>query len=134
MNNDENTPPEAKFTRITKSAVPWVEKYRPNKLDDLISHTDIVTTLDKFIFPKNPDQKARLPHLLLYGPPGTGKTSTILAIAKQLFPTKAAWNDHVLELNASDDRGISVVRQKIVNFVGTKCSIKDQVLWLQPQC
>jgi len=112
---------------VTKSAVPWVEKYRPNKLDDLISHTDIVTTLDKFIFPKNANSTARLPHLLLYGPPGTGKTSTILAIAKQLFPTKAAWNDHVLELNASDDRGINVVRQKIVNFVGTKCSVKDQV-------
>jgi len=116
-----------KRAKVGKAAVPWVEKYRPNCLDDLISHQDIIQTLNRFIFPKDPAQTPRLPHLLLYGPPGTGKTSTILAIAKQLFSMKIAWNDHVLELNASDDRGISVVREKIVNFVGTKCSVKQGV-------
>ena len=113
--------------KIAQKSVPWVEKYRPNSLDDLVSHEDIINTLNCFIFPKNEDAIARLPHLLLYGPPGTGKTSTILAIAKQLFKSKAAWNDHVLELNASDDRGIDVVRNKIINFVSMKCIVKENV-------
>lgn len=111
--------------KISNPSVPWVEKYRPNSLNDLVSHEDIINTLNCFIFPKNPEQVARLPHLLLYGPPGTGKTSTILAIAKQLYQSKAAWNDHILELNASDDRGIEVVRNKIINFVSMKCIVKD---------
>lgn len=111
--------------KISNPAVPWVEKYRPNSLDDITSHEDIINTLDCFIFPKDLTQEARLPHLLLYGPPGTGKTSTILAIAKQLFKSKAAWNDHILELNASDDRGIDVVRNKIINFVSMKCIVKE---------
>lgn len=60
----------------------------------------------------------RLPHLLLYGPPGTGKTSTILAVAKQMYGT--AIHNMTLELNASDDRGIDVVRQEIQDFAGTR--------------
>lgn len=60
----------------------------------------------------------RLPHLLLYGPPGTGKTSTILAVAKQMYGNSMA--NMTLELNASDDRGIDVVRQEIQDFAGTK--------------
>ena len=59
--------------------LPWVEKYRPKELSDLISHEEIVQTIQKFI-----DQQ-QLPHLLFYGPPGTGKTSTILAVAQQLY-------------------------------------------------
>ena len=59
--------------------LPWVEKYRPKKLEDLISHEDILTTIKKFM---NEDC---LPHLLFHGPPGTGKTSTILACARQLY-------------------------------------------------
>ena len=60
----------------------------------------------------------RLPHLLFYGPPGTGKTSTILACAKRLFGT--SYKSQILELNASDDRGIDVVRQQIINFASTR--------------
>ena len=56
--------------------LPWVEKYRPNALDELISHEDIINTIRTFI------KNDKLPHLLFYGPPGTGKTSTILACAK----------------------------------------------------
>nr|XP_057925664.1 replication factor C subunit 5 [Doryrhamphus excisus] len=97
--------------------LPWVEKYRPQKLDDLISHKDILSTIQKFI------SKDRFPHLLFYGPPGTGKTSTILACAKQLYKDKE-FNSMVLELNASDDRGIDVVRGPILSFSSTRTIFK----------
>ncbi|CBY30541.1 unnamed protein product [Oikopleura dioica] len=93
--------------------LPWVEKYRPNKLDDLISHTEIISTIKKFI------DNEQLPHLLFYGPPGTGKTSTILAVAKELYGAKNL-KKMVLELNASDARGINVVRNEILNFASSR--------------
>ncbi|CAM9804885.1 unnamed protein product, partial [Choristocarpus tenellus] len=96
----------------SKQSLPWVEKYRPASLDDLVAHEDIVGILDKLI------ESNKLPHLLFYGPPGTGKTSTILACARKLYgPTFQAMT---LELNASDDRGINVVRGQIKEFAGTK--------------
>ena len=61
----------------------------------------------------------RLPHLLFYGPPGTGKTSTILACAKQLYGRKE-FSSMVLELNASDDRGIGIVRGPVLSFASTR--------------
>uniref|UniRef100_A0A672YM76 Activator 1 subunit 5 n=1 Tax=Sphaeramia orbicularis TaxID=375764 RepID=A0A672YM76_9TELE len=97
--------------------LPWVEKYRPQSLDDLISHKDILSTIQRFI------SEDRLPHLLFYGPPGTGKTSTILACAKQLYKDKE-FNSMVLELNASDDRGIDVVRGPILSFASTRTIFK----------
>ncbi|KAI1615205.1 replication factor C subunit 3/5 [Exophiala viscosa] len=93
--------------------LPWVEKYRPSTLDDVSGHQDILATINKFI------EKNRLPHLLLYGPPGTGKTSTILALARQIYGPKNM-RQMVLELNASDDRGIDVVREQIKTFASTK--------------
>uniref|UniRef100_A0A674PLY8 Activator 1 subunit 5 n=1 Tax=Takifugu rubripes TaxID=31033 RepID=A0A674PLY8_TAKRU len=104
-------------TPLQKRNLPWVEKYRPQKLDDLISHRDILSTIQKFI---NED---KLPHLLFYGPPGTGKTSTILACARQLYKDKE-FNSMVLELNASDDRGIDVVRGPILSFASTRTIFK----------
>ncbi|XP_021364751.1 replication factor C subunit 5-like [Mizuhopecten yessoensis] len=95
------------------SNLPWVEKYRPKQLDDLISHADIITTIDRFV------KEDRLPHLLFYGPPGTGKTSTILAVAKQIYSPKE-FNSMVLELNASDDRGIGIVRGQVLSFASTR--------------
>jgi ATPase family associated with various cellular activities (AAA) len=92
--------------------LPWVEKYRPDSLTDLVSQGDIVSTLERLIGAN------RLPHLLFYGPPGTGKTSTVLALAKQLYGPK--WRSMTLELNASDDRGIDVVREQIKSFAGTR--------------
>lgn len=72
---------------------------------------EIVDTVKKFV------HEGKLPHLLFYGPPGTGKTSTILALAKEIYgPT---YKNMVLELNASDDRGIDVVRNQIKNFAST---------------
>lgn len=71
--------------------LPWVEKYRPVSLDDLVSHQDITSTIERFI------EKNRLPHLLFYGPPGTGKTSTILAMARKIYG--ANFKNNVLEVS-----------------------------------
>lgn len=98
-------PPDAKAT-------PWVEKYRPQSLDDVAAHRDIVETIDRLA------SGNRLPHLLLYGPPGTGKTSTVLAMARKLYGNQL--QNMVLELNASDDRGIDVVRQQVQDFASTQ--------------
>ncbi|KAE8137691.1 P-loop containing nucleoside triphosphate hydrolase protein [Aspergillus pseudotamarii] len=101
--------------------LPWVEKYRPNTLDDVSGHKDILATINKFV------DANRLPHLLLYGPPGTGKTSTILALARRIYGSKNM-RQMVLELNASDDRGIDVVREQIKTFASTK-----QIFSMAPQ-
>lgn len=102
-----NLPVEAEDT------LPWVEKYRPNALADVSGHQDILATINKFV------DSNRLPHLLLYGPPGTGKTSTVLALARRIYGNKNM-RQMVLELNASDDRGIDVVREQIKTFSSTK--------------
>ncbi|KKZ65412.1 replication factor C subunit 3/5 [[Emmonsia] crescens] len=93
--------------------LPWVEKYRPNTLEEVSGHHDIIGTINRFV------DTNRLPHLLLYGPPGTGKTSTILALARRIYGVKNM-RQMVLELNASDDRGIDVVRDQIKTFASTK--------------
>ena len=95
--------------------LPWVEKYRPNNLDDIISHTEIINTLTNLI------TNNKLPHLIFYGPPGTGKTTTILACAKKIYGSY--YNSMILELNGSDDRGINVVREQIKNFSSTDSKI-----------
>ena len=94
------------------NTLPWVEKYRPKTLDEIISQNNVVNVLKTFI------QKKCLPHLLLYGPPGTGKTSTIVACAKELYGKYYPFM--VMELNASDERGIEVVRNRIIQFSNTK--------------
>lgn len=90
----------------------WIEKYRPTGLKDLLSHHEIIETLKTLI------ANNRLPHLLFCGPPGTGKTSTILACAREMYGS--SFKSMVLELNASDDRGLSVVRDQIKNFASTR--------------
>ncbi|KAJ1503849.1 hypothetical protein HMI55_000549, partial [Coelomomyces lativittatus] len=92
--------------------LPWVEKYRPTELSELVSQKHITATIMKFINEK------KLPHLLFYGPPGTGKTSTILACAKKWYGPR--YKNMILELNASDDRGIDVVRDQIKTFASTQ--------------
>lgn len=92
--------------------LPWVEKYRPYSLADVSGHESIIATINKFIANNS------VPHLLFHGPPGTGKTSTILAIARKLYGK--GMSSMVLELNASDDRGIDVVREQIKTFASTR--------------
>jgi replication factor C subunit 2/4 len=88
---------------------PWIEKYRPKSLKDVTSQSTTTNILEKSL------KSANLPHMLFYGPPGTGKTSTILALAHELYGPNLI-HSRVLELNASDERGISIVRDRIKNF------------------
>ncbi|ETN37449.1 uncharacterized protein HMPREF1541_08440 [Cyphellophora europaea CBS 101466] len=88
---------------------PWVEKYRPRTLDEVKSQEHATETLRRMVNASN------LPHLLLYGPPGTGKTSTILALSRELFGPEL-FSNRVLELNASDERGLSVIRERVKTF------------------
>ncbi|CAI5760294.1 unnamed protein product [Candida verbasci] len=94
---------------------PWIEKYRPKNLSDVSSQDQSIAILKQTI------KSGNLPHMLFYGPPGTGKTSTILALAKELFGPNL-YKSRVLELNASDERGISIVREKIKNFARLQIS------------
>ena len=89
--------------------VPWIEKYRPTRIEDVSHQLEVVSAL------KNSVESGQVPHLLMYGPPGTGKTSTVLALAKDLFGADF-YKQRVLELNASDERGIQVVREKVKKF------------------
>ncbi|KAJ5463456.1 hypothetical protein N7475_008400 [Penicillium sp. IBT 31633x] len=94
---------------------PWVEKYRPKTLDDVAAQDHTTKVLQRTL------QASNLPHMLFYGPPGTGKTSTILALAKSLFGP-ALYRSRILELNASDERGIGIVRDKVKNFARAQLS------------
>ncbi len=86
----------------------WVEKYRPNKLDDIIGQDVVIKGLKSYVAKKN------MPNLMFSGHPGTGKTSTAIALVKELFGDN--WRDTFIEFNASDERGIEVVRGKIKDF------------------
>lgn len=90
-----------------KSSMPWIEKYRPEYLKQLVSHKNVTRILKKKIELNN------FPHVLFQGPPGTGKTTTILACVKEMYGDNS---NMILELNGSDDRGIDVVRDQINNF------------------
>jgi len=116
LDAEESTTKNSMLTKestVDDLQLPWVEKYRPKRLEDLVAHEDIIQIITKLIDSEN------LPHLLLYGPPGTGKTSTIVAAAKRMYGAKN-YSTMALELNASDQRGISVVRNEIQEFAGTR--------------
>ncbi|KAA3456481.1 replication factor C subunit 2 [Gossypium australe] len=95
--------------------VPWVEKYRPSKVSDIVGNEDAVSRLQVIA------RDGNMPNLILSGPPGTGKTTSILALAHELLGP--VYKEAVLELNASDDRGIDVVRNKIKMFAQKKVTL-----------
>jgi DNA polymerase III delta prime subunit len=86
----------------------WIEKYRPDNLDDIKGHEQIVERMRSYL------EKGELPHLLFSGPAGAGKTTTALTIARAVYGDD--WRGNFLELNASDERGIDVVRDRIKSF------------------
>eukprot|EP00756_Hemistasia_phaeocysticola_P067449 Hpha_TRINITY_DN9977_c0_g1::TRINITY_DN9977_c0_g1_i1::g.140609::m.140609/K10756/RFC3_5; replication factor C subunit 3/5 len=94
------------------SSLPWVEKYRPKNVSDILSHQDHIETITRLI------DNRKMPHLLFFGPAGTGKTSTVMACARRLYGDKLRQN--VLELNASDDRGIGTIRGVVKEFASTQ--------------
>ena len=93
---------------------PWVEKYRPRRLDDIVNQKGIIKRLKQFI------KDESMPHLIFAGPAGTGKTTSALAMVRELYGRKMAVNTTFLELNASDARGIDVVRTYIKDFAKAK--------------
>ncbi|KAG9238359.1 P-loop containing nucleoside triphosphate hydrolase protein [Amylocarpus encephaloides] len=109
------TPTKAALTKENTRSQPWVEKYRPKSLNDVTAQDHTITVLQRTL------QSSNLPHMLFYGPPGTGKTSTVLALAKELYGPELI-KSRVLELNASDERGISIVREKVKDFARMQLS------------
>jgi replication factor C small subunit len=90
----------------------WTEKYRPKNFGDMVGQEEILKRVKSLVNSMN------IPHLLFAGPAGTGKSTLALIVVKQLFGE--SWRENYLELNASDERGIDVVRQKVKDFARTK--------------
>jgi len=90
----------------------WTEKYRPKQFSELLGQDEIVKRVQNLV------KSLNIPHLMFAGPAGTGKSSLALIIVKNLFGD--SWKENYLELNASDTRGIDVIRQQVKNFARTK--------------
>src|SRR3972149_4591769 len=90
----------------------WTEKYRPAKFPEVVGQDNVVKRVESLT------RSLNIPHLLFAGPAGTGKSTLALITVKELFGND--WRENYLELNASDERGINVVREKVKNFARTK--------------
>ena len=90
----------------------WTEKHRPDTLGEVVGQENIVDRLKAFV------ENDEVPHMLFAGPAGTGKTTSAIALAKDLYGDD--WKQNFMETNASDERGIDVVREKVKNFARTK--------------
>lgn len=101
----------------------WLEKYRPNNLDDVKGQDKIINSIKRYV------ENGELPNFLFSGPPGVGKTATAVAIAREIYGEE--WEDYFLELNASDDRGIDVIRDNVKNFARTSTgSVEFRIIFL----
>lgn len=96
---------------MTQSEI-WTERYRPVKFEEVVGQQEIIKRVKSLV------QSLNIPHLMFAGPAGTGKSTLALIIVKELFG--ASWKENYLELNASDERGIDVIRQKVKDFARTK--------------
>lgn len=90
----------------------WIEKYRPSNFSEIKGQEDVKEKVKAFI------KHGNMPHLMFTGPAGTGKSSMAILIAKKLFGE--GWRQNFLELNASDERGIDVIRSKVKDFARTR--------------
>jgi replication factor C small subunit len=90
----------------------WIEKYRPSKLSEVYGQEEVVSRLESFV------KEKQLPHLIFAGPAGVGKTSAAIAMTRELLGEN--WKDSFLELNASDERGIDVIRENVKEFARIK--------------
>lgn len=90
----------------------WTEKYRPDSLDEVVNQESVISRLQAFV------EEDSIPHLMFAGPAGTGKTTSAIALAKDLYGDK--WKQNFKEMNASEERGIDIVRENIKNFARTK--------------
>ena len=102
-----------KTNKTNEIKLPWVEKYRPKNSDQILLDPFIKTKIDKMLESKS------IPNLIITGEPGTGKTSTIVCLAKQIY-TEKQYGEYVLELNASDDRGLYMINNTIYPFCKKK--------------
>lgn len=109
--NNSNNSNNSNYSNSDKKLLPWAEKYRPKTIPNIIYHEKITKSIINYIEANN------LPHLLFYGPAGTGKTSTIITIAKHYY--REDFYNMILILNASEERGIETVRNRIKQFVTT---------------
>lgn len=91
-------------------SLPWIEKYRPSTTKEILLDKYLLEKIHKII------EYESIPNMILTGEPGTGKTSTILIIAKAIYKDSKTYNENVLELNASDDRGLSIINNTIIPF------------------
>lgn len=97
---------------VYNSSTIWTEKYRPRKFNEMVGQDEVVKKV------QNLTKSMNIPHMLFAGPPGTGKSTLALIVVKELFGD--TWKENYLELNASDERGIDVIRQKVKDFARTK--------------
>ena len=110
-----------KRKKYSNIKIPWVEKYRPNEISDVILDDFIRIKMEKIVKDRS------IPNLIITGEPSTGKTSTILAIAKKIYDKKQ-YENNVLELNASDDRGLNIITNTILPFCKMKIDKKNHKL------
>ncbi|XP_033628150.1 replication factor C subunit 2-like [Asterias rubens] len=115
MEVDESTSAAAKPGKSTKYELPWVEKYRPTLLSDVVGNEETISRLEVF------SKEGNVPNVIIAGPPGTGKTTSILCLCRALLGPD--YKEAVLEMNASNDRGIDVVRNKIKTFAQKKVTL-----------